>query len=400
MVETLTPSQEQIVNNPARFRVVNCGRRFGKSTLSILEIAAAAVAKNDAKVCYIANTYQQARDICWRDLKNIVREVALNINESRLEIEIKTQFGGTSLIWLRGWESIDTLRGQKFDFIVLDEVASMKDFWENWQEVVRPTLTDTKGEVLFLSTPKGYNHFFDLYQLAKTDSDFKSFHFTSYDNPTIPKDEIDKARMQMTDDRFSQEYLADFRKTEGLVYKEFNREIHVVDVVPQFRTERLLGVDFGYTNPAAVLTIDIDNLGNYWITEEWYRTGKTNIEIIEYCKSKLSNSVYPDPAEPDRIEEMKRHGLNTRDVSKDVIAGIDKVRELFKANKIKIHKSCINLINELETYSYPEGKTGKPNEIPIKENDHACDALRYPLFTSTKATNSTFIARQLIPGKK
>lgn len=395
MVSELTKAQKQIVNDRHRFRVVNCGRRFGKSTLAILEVVAKAVSKNDARVCYIANTYQQARDICWRDLKNMVRGVAVQINESRLEIEVKTQDGGTSLIWLRGWESIETLRGQKFDFVVLDEVAMMRNFWENWQEVIRPTLTDVKGEVLFLSTPKGYNHWYDLYQLAKHDDDYASFHFTSYDNPLLPRDEIEKAKQELTPDRFAQEYQADFRKVEGLVYPEFERQKHIVDIVPSYRKERILGIDFGYTNPAAILTIDTDEKGNYWIVQEFYKSGKVNIELIEYAKSQLSNAVYPDPAEPDRCEEMRRHGLNVRDVSKDIPAGINTIREMLKAGKIKIHESCKNLISELESYRYPDKKDDKNfYEVPIKENDHAVDALRYALSMHSSKEGNGVVVRK------
>jgi len=346
----------------------------------------------------VANTYQQARDIAWRDLKKICRPITVNTNEQRLEIEVKTQNGGTSLIWLRGWESIETLRGQGFHFIVLDEVATMRNFWENWHEVIRPTLTDTKGEGLFLSTPKGYNHWYDLYELAKKDDDYQSFHFKTTDNPLIPVEEIDKARQELPPDRFAQEYEADFRKIEGLVYPEFNRTHHLTDVVPEYRTERILGVDFGYTNPAAILTIDLDKKGIYWVTQEFYKTGKVNIELIEYAKSQLSNTVYPDPAEPDRCEEMKRHGLNVREVSKDIVAGITKVRQLFKENKIKIHKSCKNLISELESYQYPEKKEDRNyEEKPIKENDHALDALRYVLFMHSQGSGVRTVARQWKP---
>src|SRR3990167_7035651 len=113
-------------------------------------------------------------------------------------------------------------RGKKNDFIIPDEVASYRNFWTGWKEVLRPTLTDTQGEGLFLSTPKGYNHFYDLCNLELIDTDYKSFHYTTYDNPHIPVDEIEKAKKELTEDRFAQEYLADFRKTQGLVYKEFD----------------------------------------------------------------------------------------------------------------------------------------------------------------------------------
>lgn len=396
----LTPAQSKILKDNHRFRIVNCGRRLGKTTGAVLEMIYCACAKADKKIAYIANTYQQARDIAWELLKKYAPTI--NINETRLEIKVKTQDGGQSEIVLRGWENIETLRGQHFDFLVLDEVAQMKNFWLHWHEALRPTLTDTKGSCLFLSTPKGFNHFYDLYNIEAEDKDYKSFHFTTYDNPHIPKEEVDKAREELPEDRFAQEYMADFRKQEGLVYKEFDRQTHLYDDTIDravLINEILLAVDFGYTNPTAVLTIEKDHRGDYWVRDEWYKTGKTNIEIIEYCKSKKSNVVYPDPAEPDRIDEMRKHGLNIREVSKDVEAGIDKLRELFKANRLHVHRRCTNLINELETYAYDAQKKDGKNlkEAPIKENDHALDALRYALFMNSGVVRRTKGQRAHIP---
>ncbi len=378
----LTPAQEQIVKDNHRFRVVNCGRRFGKSTLAVIEMIGKAVSKSDQNIAYIAPTYQQARDIAWNLLKKLAQPVINTVNESRLELSLKTQQGGNSVISLRGWESVETLRGQKFDLVVIDEIAMMRNFWENWLEVVRPTLTDTKGQGLFTSTPKGFNHFYDLFNLQDKDDDFCSFHFTTYDNPLIPVEEIEKAKLELPEDKFAQEYLADFRKTEGLVYKEFNREKHTTTNIPENYKETILGIDWGYTNPSAVLKIIVDNDNNYWIVDEYYKTKKTTEQIIEVALSMKPNMVYPDPAEADRVAMLVDKGLNVREVSKDIVAGIDKVRELFKQNRIKIHKNCASLIQELETYSYPEKKSNSnEQEKPIKENDHACDALRYALYS-------------------
>lgn len=387
----LTPAQKQIAIDRHRFRVVNCGRRFGKTTLAILEMVAKAISKPNLKIAYVAPTYQQARDIAWQELKKITEPIINNVNESRLEIELITTQGKTSTIVLRGWESIETLRGQKFDFIVIDEIASMRNWWVNWQEVIRPTLTDTKGHGLFISTPKGFNHWYDIFNLESKDEDYKSFHFTSYDNPFLPKEELDKARKELTEDRFAQEYLADFRKTEGLVYKEFSRTKHLFsdeDLTMHF-SETIAGIDFGFTNPTAVLTIKRDYDNNFWVTDEWYKRNKTDQEVAEYVASCGFNKVFPDPESPSAIKELANRGVNVREVikNKDSIKnGIDKVRELFKNNKLKINKRCQNLILELETYSYPEKKSDQnENENPIKENDHALDALRYALYMTTGA---------------
>jgi phage terminase large subunit len=204
---------------------------------------------------------------------------------------------------------------------------------------------------------------------------------SSYDNPYLPKEEIDKAKEELTEDRFAQEYMGDFRKTEGLVYKEFVREQHVVAEL-QDMNMIILGIDYGYTNPAAILKIGVDADNNYYVMHEWYKTKQTTEQIAEVAKGMGSNMCYPDIAEPDRIEILKIAGLNCRETNKEVESGIDTVRELLKQKRLFIYKSCKNLIWEFETYHYPDRKPGKnEQEKPVKENDHAMDALRYALHT-------------------
>ena len=382
----LHQAQAIIAKDKHRFKVLNCGRRFGKTTLGIEEIKGKIAAKKK-RIAYIAPTYQQARDIVWEALK---KEFAgAYFNEQRLEIKIQD-----CILVLRGWESIETLRGQAFDFIVIDEVAMMRNFWVNWQEIIRPCLTDKVGKVLFISTPKGFNHFYDLYNLETKDKDYKSFHFTSYDNPHIPKEELDKAKTELTEDRFAQEYMADFRKTEGLVYKEFSRDRHIwrgdYKEISKGVAKHFAGVDFGFTNPCAVLTIKKDRDTKYYVEKEYYQRGNTDTQIADYVVSQMYNLVYPDPESAAGIEELRRKNINIREVVKgkdSVRNGINVVRELFKANRLFIHESCINLIWELETYSYPDKKADhNEEEKPIKENDHALDALRYALMMEEIAT--------------
>ena len=393
MILHLHPAQKQIAENNSRFRVLLAGRRFGKTVLAIEEMVFIAVSKENAKVVYTAPTFQSARDIALEQLRKRTVEIIKQFNETRLEIEVINKFGGTSKIFLRSWDNIETLRGQAFDFIILDEVAQYRGFWVGWQEVLRPTLTDKRGKALFISTPLGFNHFFDLYNLELTNKDFKSFHFTSYDNPHLEKDEIDKAKQELTEDRFAQEYLADFRKTEGLVFKEFDREKHIYfNEVEGY--EKIGGVDFGYTNPAAVMEITIDGKKNYWVNDEWYNTKKTDAEVADYVAIKEFNRVYSDPESPAAIEELRRRKVNIREVQKgkdSIRNGIQVIRELFKSNRLKISSKCVNLINELETYSYPDKKDQRnEDELPIKENDHAIDAIRYALMSVEKSGGNEF----------
>lgn len=369
----LHKTQSIVAQDRHRFRVLRMGRRWGKTSLMSEEIKGKAIAK-PSRIAYFANNYQQARDIAWELLKKELQGAIINTNEARLEIKTQTIRGGESLIVLRGWESVENARGQAFDFICLDEIASMSDFWVNWHEVLRPTLTDTKGEALFASTPKGFNHFYDLCNLELTDTDFKSFHFTSYDNPHLPVEELDKAKATLPPERFAQEYLASFQKTEGLVYKEFSREKHLYQALPQKTFQKVAGVDFGYRNPAAVLDIRF-NGEELWVEDEWYKTERTDAQIAEYVALQNFQQVFPDPESPGAIEELRRKNINVREVIKgkdSIQSGIQSVREMLVRGTLHINQRCINLISEFEMYSYDEDK-----EKPIKANDHALDALRY-----------------------
>ena len=393
----LHPTQNEVASDTHRFRVLLCGRRWGKTTLAVEEIKGLALWKS-VRIAYIAPTMQQARDIAFETLRKELKPILTYVNESRLELRTRSRDGGESIIFLRSWEAVETLRGQAFNFIVLDEVASMMNFWLHWQEVLRPTLTDFRGEALFISTPKGYNHFYELYSKdisqvpvpgVEQDSDFKSFHFTSYDNPHVPSEELDKAKAEIPEDRFAQEYLADFRKTQGLVYKDFSRERHVFKDTTYEVLDTAIGVDFGFTNPTALIKIERSTENKFYVVEEWYKTGKTTADIIEVARSMHGTHYYPDPAEPDRIAEMRKAGLNIREVSKDIEAGVNTVAELLKSGRLFIHASCSNLISEFESYHYPDKKPEKNTpELPVKEFDHALDALRYVL--QMKATQAEY----------
>ena len=378
----LTPSQKIIALDRHRFRVCRAGRRFGKTFLSVEEIKGKAISK-PRRIAYFATTYQQARDICWELLKKELKPAATQINESRLEIRTKTLQEGESLIQLRGWESVETARGQQFDFLVVDEIASMKNFWVNWQEILRPTLTDTKGEGMFISTPKGFNHFYDLCNLElnpKYSDEFKSFHFTSYDNPWLPVEELESAKQTLSKESFEQEYMASFQKTQGLVYKEFNRDMHLYENLPNVAFERVAGVDFGFRNPAAVLDIRTDG-EKFFVEDEWYKRERTDLQIAEYVAQSRFQEVYPDPESPGAIEELRRKNVNVREVVKgkdSIEAGIKRIKELLISRKLRINKRCINLISEFEMYSYEDEEAEKnQKERPVKANDHALDALRY-----------------------
>ena len=134
-------------------------------------------------------------------------DVVKKTNESELSMEL---ING-SLIELRGCDNPDSLRGVGVSFLVVDEFASIPDGELLWSEVLRPMLIDTGGRVLFIGTPKGLNAFFTMYEKGeKSEDGFKSFRFTSYDNPYLKKEEVDKLREELTPQAFDQEVMTSF----------------------------------------------------------------------------------------------------------------------------------------------------------------------------------------------
>lgn len=408
----LHKGQFEVATDPHRFRVVCAGRRWGKSVLAQLIVLDWAT-RNAGVYWIVSPTYKQSKQIHWRHLTSLVpKDWVLKKNEVELSITLKNG----SIIELKGAENPDALRGVKLRGLVIDEIASIRNWDWLWQEVLRPTLTDYEAPALFISTPKGYNHFHTLYEQGQqTDSTYKSWRFTSYDNPYIPKGEIDNAKQELTEDTFYQEYMADFRKYTGLVYKEFQREVHAIEPfdVPESYTI-LRGIDFGSTNPTACLWIAVDGDENWYVVSEHYATGQTidfhaGIINANSLSQRVSQS-YGDPSGAQWISEFNQRGIYITPANKEtgqdsqgwVRFGIEKVAERLRVvpghttsvaratggqprggePKLYVFNTCSNVIREFETYRWKEKSVTQAQDLnepeaPEKANDHAMDALRY-----------------------
>ncbi len=215
----LYDKQKDIVRSNARFKVVRAGRRAGKSTYSIEEMCYEAMTKKDRNVFYVAPTQIQARKIIWEALKSRIGGIG-EANESRLEMRLPTTDGGFSTIYVSGWENRENFRGMKSHLIVFDELDTMKDFFIGWQEIFRPSLTDTVGRAIFIGTPKKENpNLRRLEKLSETDSDYACFHFRTEDNPFIPKEEIEKAKQEIDFETYKQEYMAEYVDNAGALFR-------------------------------------------------------------------------------------------------------------------------------------------------------------------------------------
>lgn len=196
--------QQLILDSKARFKVIMAGRRFGKSLIS--QSKATEVMLDGKDVAYMTPTYQLSKVFYDTMIRELPPSVVESSNKSDLTIKLIT---GGSISFFTG-EKPDALRGRKFHLLIVDEAAYIKDFKNAWNNSLRPTLTDYKGEAIFISTPRGKDFFNALYDRGqnKEQSDWESFRFTTYDNPYIDPAEIEMAKSELPENAFRQEYLA------------------------------------------------------------------------------------------------------------------------------------------------------------------------------------------------
>jgi predicted phage terminase large subunit-like protein len=213
---SLLPWQQEVWNDPTRFKVVAAGRRTGKTRLAAYLILVNALQADRGNIFYVAPTQGQARDIMW----NTLLEVGQGLIESSHINNLQIKLVNGIMISLKGADRPETMRGVSLKYLVLDEYADMKP--DVWELILRPALADLKGCALFIGTPMGRNHFYELYKQAElgTDSDYKAWHYTSYDNPILEKEEVDKAKKSMSSYAFRQEFMASFEARGSEMFKE------------------------------------------------------------------------------------------------------------------------------------------------------------------------------------
>ena len=213
---SLLPWQQEVFNDTTRFKVIAAGRRTGKSRLAAWMLIIRGLQADRGHVFYVAPTQGQARDIMWQVLMELGHSVIASSHVNNLQIKLVN--GAT--IALKGADRPETMRGVSLRFLVMDEYADMKP--EVWEQILRPALADQKGDALFIGTPMGRNHFYDLYTYAcmSEDESFKGYHFTSYDNPLLDEEEINAAKQSMSAFSFRQEFMASFEAQDSELFKE------------------------------------------------------------------------------------------------------------------------------------------------------------------------------------
>lgn len=201
-------AQAEIANDTTRFKVVSCGRRFGKTRVAgALAVGAATMGKN---VMWVGPSYPIA-EVGWRVVEWLGQQIpGAKQTDRRLTIN-------RGWVQVRSADSEGGLRGEGLDLLVVDECAHIRNFTDIWEQQLRPSLSDRKGGAIFISTPKGYNHFWDLFNM--TGDDWKHWQLPTKSNPYIDPAEIEAARAQLPALVFRQEYEAEFVQLSGALFR-------------------------------------------------------------------------------------------------------------------------------------------------------------------------------------
>jgi hypothetical protein len=381
----LSDPQSVVCTDESRFRVLIAGRRFGKTYLSITELAKFARFP-DRKVMYIAPTFGMAKQTLWNPLKQelYAKKWVKKVNESELSVLLVNN----STITLRSADNYDSLRGIGLDFVVFDEFADIKS--QTWTEVIRPALSDRQGHALFIGTPKGASNWSkDLYDRGLHNDDWASWQFTTLDGGNVTEEEIIAARDDLDERTFRQEYMASFETYSNVIYYNFDHkklfkeaiEVGVKDILH-------IGMDFNVSPISAVVaksdgkTIQVfDNIEIY---------GSNTQEMCDEIKERYPSNriiVYPDASGGARSTKgisdhriLEQNGFVVKaprrnPAVKDRINSVNAALENANGDtRLTVYYKCKRVIESLEKHTY-KGDTRQPD----KESgfDHLTDALGY-----------------------
>jgi len=332
-------------------------------------------------------------------ISQIPPEYITKTNETALKIE----FRNGSSISLKGAEKPDNLRGRAIDFVVLDEFADMRP--EAWYEVIRPSLSgrQQQGAALFIGTPKGRNHFYDLYSKGVDGDDgWSAYQYTTIEGGNVPPSEIESARADLDERTFQQEYEAKFVNYSGIIYYGFKREQSVARHTHDLSVIHV-GMDFNIDPMSAVLMTRNGN--TLHVFDEIVMFGSNTDEMADEIRQRYGSQshviIYPDPASRQRktsaggrtdLSILQNSGFEVRAKTshsqiRDRINAVNaRLCSSDGRRRLYVDPKCKKVIESLERHTYKEG-TSQPEKDGF---DHMNDALGYAveyLFPIKKAHN-------------
>lgn len=362
----LSKTQMRFVTCPDRFTAFIGGIGSGKTYAGCVK--ALTHAKPGTLGLVVAPTYPMLKDATVRTFQEIAGDAVISFNKSEL---IMTILGGGEVLF-RSADNPDRLRGPNLNWAHIDEGAICPP--GTWEIIIGRLRADGQaGECWITTTPNGRNW---LYQRRTEMTVFKS---RTKDNPYLSEEFITSLEKSYTGEFARQELDGEFVSLEGLVYRFM--EANVTTRQDTEMTRWFFAIDEGYTNPAVILLVGADGDNRLHVAREWYERGKLQEAVC--TQAAMWNNIYSvdmaavDAAAAGLIADLRNHNIPAVPHKGRVLDGIAAVQNMLAVQgdgkpRLTIDPGCVNTINEFESYIWREGK-----DEPVKDNDHALDALRY-----------------------
>lgn len=371
----LLPSQEKFWDSEAKHPAFVGGIGSGKTFVGSLK-ALEATFYGDGMV--IAPTYPMLRDVTQRTFFELLDKTGVPYTFNKADGKLSIN---GSIVLFRSADTPDRLRGPNLNWFYIDEAAMVRE--KVWDILIgRLRVGEARGWIT--TTPAGFNW---IHKRWVTDQlpGYELYNAHTEENYHLPDDYIADLKAAYTGEFARQELEGGFVAFEGLVYSEFKHETHVFEPfeIPE-DWQRVRAIDYGYTNPFVCLFAAVDNDGRIYIYDEHYEAKQLLDYHAEMVKSRGDKATWT-VADHDAQEnaEMRRHGVQTMPAQKDVLTGIQKVKARLNdagdgKPRLFVSSRCKNLIREFGLYQWQPSKDGRNDkEEPVKESDHALDALRY-----------------------
>lgn len=397
---SLHKEQLKVFRDPARVKAVNCGRSWGKTYLAIVSAIAFCISyqkptdlASQNQICLIVcPTLKMAKTLFWIPLKAALENCPLvsSINNSDYRISFK---GSRCDLVLRGADNAgERLRGLSVVFAICDEMATMhKDVWPL---ILKPALTRNRDwRALCISTPLGKaNHWYDFCMNAMKFTDWSYYHYTALDNPFNSKREILKAREELPERVFEQEYAATFTLYPGMLMTEASKDKHLLPITLDPEEDYFIGIDPGVSNPGiSLLSLSKELVfkvhKSFCKTEgETYTTDdiiNATQSLIDYAGIQPNRIFIPDDR-ADLVKSFRAAGYrkailvkrhNPSPIQRAVIGN-----SLFKLGRLIFSDKEEEFFDEMLSYRRQVDKSGTVlDAIEKGQLDHRIDSLLYAI---------------------
>jgi len=387
---SLHPAQATIHKSTARFKIIDAGRRFGKTRLGVMECIGAAI--DGKRAWWIAPSYKTA-NVGWRPL----RRLAAQIPGAKISLAERTvTLPGGGEVSIRTADNPDSLRGEGLDLVVMDECAFIKP--EAWSEALRPALSDRLGKAIFISTPRGRNWFWDLYRRGQSGEDgWQSFRYKTIDNPFILASEVEDARRLLPELIYRQEYEAEFIDSEGAVFRRV-QEAAILDPLdgPQEGRNYTAGVDVAASVDYTVITVLDAESRNMVFMDRFNRVDYPTLEdrlLQTYTRWKLSGMVVEANSIGRPVIDhlvQKGVGVTPFTTTQATKAGlIQSLQSAFEHDNIRVLNDPV-LIGELLSYESKRSASGSFSySAPDGMHDDTVMSLAMALYSLTAGRSGT-----------